>query len=414
MTPTAKTIAVLGAMDTRGDEVSYVRDAIVTAGMQVITVDLGVLGTPYVTADITRDQVAMAGGERLDSLQQAARAGADRALATEAMIRGAQVVVGQLVEEARVDAVIGLGGSSGTTACAEIMRNLPVGLPKLIVTTVAALAPIGDADIALMQSPVDLIGLNRVVNRTLSRAAGAIVGMTSARDHRASARRLVGITALGVTTPAAQAVIERLATLDIDGVVFHARTTTLNRLILDGMIDAVIDLTTYEALPLACYSDSDLAQQPHERVPGRDRLSAVRSKAIPWIVAPGGLDMHIVVTNEGADGVPERLGGRPTSRHGPGIMLVRSDRDDMTKVADYLAEQIKRSPTAAVVYPSGGFSDADRPGGPLYDPEIDAIFLARMVAALPATVTIRRVEAHINSPEFADAIVAEFRRLITP
>jgi uncharacterized protein (UPF0261 family) len=329
------------------------------------------------------------------------------------MIKGARLLVASLVDDGAVDAVVGLGGSSGTAACTAIVRDLPVGFPKLIVSTVAALAPIGDADIVLMQSPVDLIGLNRVVNRTLSQAAAAIVAMVGARDRQPSGRRLVGITALGVTTPAAQAVIEELAKLDVDGVVFHARTTMLNRLVEDGSIEAVIDLTTYEALPLACYSDADLAGQPHERVPGRDRLSSVRSQAIPWIVAPGGLDMHIVVTTDGLEGIPTRLRGRQTSRHGPGIMLVRSDRHDMEKVADYLADQIARSPKVSVVYPDGGFSDADRPGGPLWDPEVDEFFLTRLLAALPSTTGVVRVAGHINSPAFAAAIVAEFQRLST-
>jgi uncharacterized protein (UPF0261 family) len=413
MTSTTKTVAVLGAMDTRGDEVAYLKDAVLAAGLNVVTVDLGVLGTPLAVADITREQVAEAAGDTLERIQRAARDGADRALATEAMIKGAKVLIGSLVDDCQVDAVVGLGGSSGTSACTAIVRMLPVGFPKLIVTTVASMAPIGDADIVLMQSPVDLIGLNRVVNRTLSQAANAIVGMVGAMDLHPTGRRLVGITALGVTTPAAQAVIERLARVDVDGVVFHARTTMLNRLIEDELIDAVIDLTTYEALPLACYTDDELAGQPHERVPGRDRLSAVRTKAIPWIIAPGGLDMHIIVTADGPDGIPARLRGRPTSRHGPGIMLVRSDQDDMAKVAAYLADQVSRTASVSVVYPDGGFSDADRPGGPLWDPAVDQSFIDALCAALPSTTSVVRVAAHINSPEFADAIVQEFQRLAT-
>jgi uncharacterized protein (UPF0261 family) len=414
MTRRQRTIVVLGAMDTRGDEVAYIRDAIVDAGHRALSCDLGVLGTPHLVGDITREQVATAGGSSLAQLQDSAQAGADRAIATEVMTRGAQALIGQLVGDGGIDGVVGLGGSSGTSSCASIMRELPIGFPKLLVTTVASLAPIGDADITLMQSPVDLIGLNRVVNRTLSQAANAIVGMACAEDRAPSDRRLVGITALGVTTPAVQAVIERLGALDVDGVVFHARTTTLNRLIETGLIDAVIDLTTYEALPLACYSDADLADQPHERVPDRDRLAAVRTKGIPWIVAPGGLDMHIVITTRGIDGIPERLRGRPASRHGPGIMLVRSSRDDMQRVATYLADQIARTKQVAVIHPTGGFSDADRPGRPLYDPDIDREFIERLAAVLPPNTAIVRVEEHINSPEFADAVVKEFQRLSTP
>ncbi|MBS1893676.1 MAG: Tm-1-like ATP-binding domain-containing protein, partial [Actinobacteria bacterium] len=157
--------------------------------------------------------------------------------------------------------------------------------------------------------------------------------------------------------------------------------------------------------------DEGLASAASMKSRDGDRLARVRAKGVPWVVAPGGLDMHIVVGSNGIDDVPPSLRGRPLARHGPVVTLVRTNREELASVATYLAAQIKESPAASVVLPKGGFSDADRPGSPLYDPETDEYFIEQLLAALPTSDSAVVVEAHINDGSFARAVVAELARL---
>jgi uncharacterized protein (UPF0261 family) len=399
-----KTIAVAATLDTRGDEVAFLRRTITDSGHKVISIDMGVLGVPFETGDITREQVALAGGASLQMLQQAAAAGADRSEATRVMVSGARQLIGELLAGKRIDAVIGLGGSTAAAAFTLAVRDLPVGFPKLLVTTFAHLVPIGDADLTVMQSPVDLIGLNAIVMRTLGQAAQAVIGMAHVPSIP-SLRPLVAITALGVTTPAVQKIIARLEALDIDGVVFHATTSRLNRMIEAGAVDAVIDLTTYECVALANYSDERLQSTMRSRPVNRERLAALCTSDVPWIVSSGGLDMHIVATDEGAAGIPDELKGRIWSQHGPGIVLVRTDATDMRAVAKFLADRIRQSQHAAVFLPARGFSAVDRRGAIFYEPTVDSVLIEQLKSLLgPSMTTV--IDCHINDDEFADALVA--------
>ncbi|MBS1892482.1 MAG: Tm-1-like ATP-binding domain-containing protein, partial [Actinobacteria bacterium] len=239
----SRRIAVIGALDTRGDEVAHLSGAIESMGAEATVIDIGVLGTPGCQASLTRDEVARAGGGELTELRRAAEAGADRELATRTMIEGGATVLRRLVDEDEVDAVVGLGGSSGTAACVAILRRLRLGLPKVMITTVASQADVVNTDIVLMQSPVDLVWRNAIVDRTLDQAAHAILAMCEVPSRPQGERPMVGVTALGVTTPAVLAVLERLRDRGADGVVFHARTELLDELVGAGVIAAVADIT---------------------------------------------------------------------------------------------------------------------------------------------------------------------------
>ena len=401
---------MIGTLDTRGDEIGFLRDLITGAGRPVIVIDAGVLGTPQVTADITREQVAAAAGADLAALRRAALGGADRALATEAMSRGGRRLAADLAAAGAIAAIIGLGGSTGTALCSSIMAGLPAGFPGLLLTTVPALARTGDAAIAVLESPVDLIGLNPIVSHALAQAAHAVLGLADAPPVLRTGRPLVGITALGVTTPAAQHVLAALAELGADGVVFHWRTGRLNQLIGDGTIDAVIDLTAYEVMTLIDDPGDTSGDAPGVR-PEAGRLAAARRRDVPWVTAPGGLDMHIIVTPDGADGIPARLRGRPWSRHGPQIVLVRTDRADLSRAAQFLAGQLHGTRRSSVLIPGRGFSDADQPGRPLYAPDTDHEFAGALRAGLGGAVSVTEVDCHINDPEFAAALVREYQRL---
>jgi uncharacterized protein (UPF0261 family) len=327
------------------------------------------------------------------------------------MVGGAKKLVAALVEKREIDAALGLGGSTAAASYTEIVRNLPIGFPKLLVTTFAHLAPIGNCDITVMQSPVDLIGMNKIVERVLAQAALAIIGMAQVEIHASGSKTLVGITALGVTTPAVQKIISRLTQSGIDSVVFHATTARLNQMIEAGLIDAVIDLTTNECVALATCSDEQLKILSPDAPLSRERLPALSRTRIPWIVVPGGLDMHIVVTPSGIAGIPQPLQGRVSSQHGSNIMLVRTNEADMRAVASLLAGQVALTPQSKVVIPLRGFSAVDVIGGVFYMPDINREFIERLKSALAPRLVVE-VNSHINDDDFSDVIIAELKKLM--
>jgi uncharacterized protein (UPF0261 family) len=283
-----KTVVIVATLDTRGDEVEFLKELIESKGHRVVTVDVGVMGSPHMPADFTREEVAEAGGKSLRQLVEAARAGADRQQATDVMIAGARKIVADLHSAGKLDGILSLGGSTAAATGAAVMKGLPMGFPKLLVTTFISLAPVGDEDIAVMQSPVDLVGLNRIVAKTLANAAGAITGMVEQDVPKTKEKKLVGITALGVTTPAVQKVISRLDSRGYDSIVFHATSDKLDRMARDGVIDAIFDLTTFETVPKVLYSAEALSTLSRFGEADRSRLSSATEKAIPQIIAPGG------------------------------------------------------------------------------------------------------------------------------
>lgn len=293
------------------------------------------------------------------------------------------------------------------------MAGLPVGFPKLLLTTFLRLAPIGDEDIVVMQSPADLIGINAVVARTLANAAGALIGMAEQTVPADSARPVVGITALGTTTPAVMRVIEGLEQLGYDTVVFHATTEKLDRMIAGGVIDAVVDLTTFEATSKLCYPDDLIMAATGATSVDRRRLPSLSGKAVPQIIAPGGLDMHILLGVKSPSAVPEMLQGRATAMHGPEIMLVRTNAQEMEAVAGSLAERINQAsgPVAAII-PLRGFSDASRVGAALHSPATDRVFIETLKAGVKDSATLEEVDCNINEPAFADVVIEAFKKLI--
>jgi len=399
----------VATLDTRGDEVEFLKQLIQNKGHRVITVDVGVMGSPYMRADFTREEVAEAGGKSLRQLVEAANAGADRQQATDVMIAGARQIVADLYSEGRLDGVLSLGGSTAAATGAAVMRGLPMGLPKLLVTTFISLAPVGDEDITVMQSPVDLVGLNRIVARTLANAAGAMVGMVEQGVPRAQEKRLVGITALGVTTPAVQKVISRLEKRGYDSIVFHATTDKLDRMVRDGAIDAILDLTTFETIPKLLYSTEALAALSRFGQVDRSRLSGATEKTIPQIIAPGGLDMHIFPGATGIESVPPQYRDRAWSMHGPNVVLVRTTEQELEQVGADIAERAnKAAGPVAIVIPLGGFSDASKKGAPLYDPQADQGFIRGLKRNLDRRIKVVEVDCNINEDSFADEVARVF------
>jgi len=409
-----RTVVIVATLDTRGDEVRFLKELIENKGHRVITVDVGVMGSPYMPADFTREKVAEAGGKSLQQLVEAANAGADRKQATDVMIAGARKIVADLYSAGRLDGVLSLGGSTAAATGVSVMKGLPIGLPKLLITTFISFTPVGDEDITVMQSPVDLVGLNKIVARTLSNAAGAIVGMVQQEVPKTLERKLVGITALGVTTPAVQKVISRLEKRGYDSIVFHATTEKLDRMVRDGVIDAIFDLTTFETVPKVLYSAEVLTRLSGSAQVDRSRLSCATQKAIPQIIAPGGLDMHIFPGATGIDSVPPEYRDRAWSMHGPNVVLVRTTEQELVQVGTSIAERAnKAAGPVAIVIPLGGFSEASKKGAPLYDPQADQGFIRALKRNLDKRIKVIEVDCNINEDGFVDEVLRTFDEITT-
>lgn len=407
-----KTIVIVATLDTRGDEVEFLGDLIRQRGHGVLTVDAGVMGQASFPGDFTREAVAEAGGGSLSELVAAAEKGADRYEATRVMADGVTKIAKDLRSAGRLDGIMSLGGSTGALLGAAAMKALPMGVPKLIVTTFASLAPIGDADITVMQAPVDLVGLNKVVKRVLANAAGAMVGMVEQELSEEESKMMVGITALGVTTPAVQKVIALLEQRGCDSLVFHAKTSELDELIYQGSVDAVIDLTSFETVPMVLYSDEMVALLAGTPEPRRTRLDSASERKLPQIIAPGGLDMHIL-PGTGKDSIPSEYQDRAWTMHGEYVVLFRTSKDEMKKIAHSIADRANAAQgPVAILIPLRGFSEASREGAPLHDPEADRAFIAALKDSLDKRIEIKEIDCHINDAQFADEVIKTFDRMV--
>lgn len=410
-----RTVVIVATLDTRGDEVAFLRQLIENKGHRAIVIDVGVMGSPYMPGDFTREEVAEAGSRSLGELVEAANAGADRKQATDVMIAGAKRIVADLYSAGRLDGILGLGGSTAAATGVSVMRGLPIGLPKLVVTTFISVTPVGDEDITVMQSPVDLVGLNRIVTRTLSNAAGAIVGMIEQHVPSTVQKRLVGITALGVTTPAVQKVISGLEKRGYDSIVFHATSEKLDRMARDGAIDVILDLTAFETIPKLLYSTEVLASLSPSGQVDRSRLSSATQKAIPQIIAPGGLDMHIHPGATGIDSVPPEYRDRAWSMHGPNVVLVRTSERELEEVGANIAERANRATgPVAIIVPLGGFSEASKEGAPLHDRRADQAFIRALKRSLDRRVKVVEVDCNINEDAFANEVLRTFDEMTAP
>ncbi|HLF02236.1 MAG TPA: Tm-1-like ATP-binding domain-containing protein, partial [Anaerolineales bacterium] len=300
-----KTILLIGTFDTKGAEFAYVRDLINARGHRALMIDAGVGGEPGLIPDVSASQVAEAGGGSLTALRE----GGDRGAALDVMIKGAIKVALQLQADGQCDGVLGLGGSGGTAVATAVMRELPVGLPKVMVSTLASgdTRPyVGVKDITLMYSVVDIAGLNRLSRRILANAAGAVCGMAEQDLPAAEDKPLLAATMFGVTTPCVTAVRERLERAGYEVLVFHA--TGSGGQAMEGLIDAgfvagVADVTTTEWCDELV--GGVLSAGPH-------RLEAAGRAGLPQVVSCGALDM---VNFWAFDTVPEKFKGRTFHRH---------------------------------------------------------------------------------------------------
>lgn len=363
-----RAIVIVGTLDTKGTEVDYLRAEIEHSGHGTIVIDSGVLGQPQSRADITRCEVAETGGRKLSDLIKEAELGADRVNTLQVMMHGLACIVNELYSSGKIDGIICVGGSTGTALGSASMKVLPLGVPKMSVSTTIFPQYFGETDIVVMQTPADIMGLNTVLRRTLSQAAGAIIGMVEAELPTQIEKPLVAVTALGVTTPSVLNMQPLLYAQGFEMISFHAKSEVLDHLVEQDIIDGVIDLTSFEIIRIFVYPG-----QPERQ----SRLDSTLRKGIPLIICPGGLDM--IILRMPINEVPIHFKGRKLHRHGPQVTLVRTDKREMVRAAQVIAVKINKAQgPVAVVIPLRGFSEVDREGSNFYDPETDAVFMQEL------------------------------------
>ncbi|MCC7007420.1 MAG: Tm-1-like ATP-binding domain-containing protein [Acidobacteria bacterium] len=391
----AASIVVIGALDTKGEEVAFLRDQIAGRGHRTIVIDSGVLGQPTFPADIGREEVAQAGGVPLADLV----AESDRGHAVTVMTNGMREVVLRLHAEGKVDAIIGMGGGAGTAVATAAMRALPLGIPKVMVSTLASSDVrgfVGVKDITMMPTIVDISGLNRISRAVFTRAAGAICGMAEAKVPPAADKPLVAASMFGNTTKcveAARAIIERAG---FEVLVFHATGSggqTMESLIEAGDIAGVLDVTLTE------WADELLGGVMSA---GPTRLDAAANAGVPAAVAPGCLDM---VCFWKPDSIPEKYRNRKIYIHNPNITLIRTTPEDNVELGRIIAGKLNASTgPVAVYFPLRGLSVVSTTGGPYSWPEADQALLDSLRQHLRKDIPVHVFDTHINDPEFAKAM----------
>lgn len=400
-------VALIAALDTKGDDASFIRHRLEAGGVQVRTVDVGVLADPTTTADYPANDVAERGGSPLTSLRQRN----DRAAAVAVMTEGARVLISELLRAGEIDAVFAIGGGAGTTIGAAAMRELPLGVPKVILTTVAAgntANYLGTSDIVLFPSVVDVAGVNSISALTYTAAADAMVGMVNGLPTRtgpATTRPVIGASMFGVTTPAVMRAKQRLEDSGCEVIVFHATGSggrTMERLCAEGHFAAVLDLTTTE------WADETVGGILSA---GPDRLSAAARTGTPQVVSVGATDM---VNFGRRDSVPEQFADRTFYEHNAENTLMRVNAEEAARIGENIGRQLSQATGPTVVLlPAGGVSALDAPGAAFDDPQVREHLAAALVAQVdPTVVRVIRVDHHINDPEFADLATEQLLDLL--
>lgn len=402
-------IGLLATLDTKGHEIAFLWACLKERGRSALVVDVGLFEPQGIAPDISRHEVAAAGGADVSALIQRPR---DEVMAT--MGRGAGEVLRRLHTAGRLEGALGLGGNQGTSVVCAAMRQLPLGFPKLVVSTVVSgnMRPyIGASDIAMLFSVADLLGgPNPVVESILRNAAAAMAGMTAgpATSASADAAPLVAITSLGNTHPAVARSMELLRAAGFHVAAFHASGacgSAMERLIGAGRVAAVLELTPHE------FTEEVVGAGWYQPVES-GRLTAAGEMGVPQVVAPGGMEY---VCFGPPESVPPRFRRRPTYYHNPLCANVRTSRREMAAVGRALAERLNQAKgPVAFVLPEKGWSIYGAPGGPLYDAAANAVFVRSLTQGLRRDIPVHRLPLHINDPAFAEHCCELLRDFLAP
>ena len=387
-----RTIAVMATLDTKGREAAYIRDCVLKRGHRPLLIDTGLLGEPGAEPDISNREVAEAGGASLDDL----RRHANREESGPAMAAGATKVMHDLVASGEVHALLALGGTQGTTLSTSVMRELPYGFPKIMVSTMASgnVGPwVGTSDITMMYSVTDIMGLNPFMRRILANAAGAACGMAEVDIVQEKRKPLVAVTTVGITTRGAMTAAKVLEDAGYETIVFHAVGTggrAMEEMMRQGLIGAVLDYSTIEVSNEMFHAL--LAGGP-------DRLTTAGVLGLPQVLCPGAIE--VLVFNE-PETVPAQYRDRRLVRHSPQITDLRLTRKEMADVGREVGRRLSSTRNDAFfLIPKAGYDSYATRGEPFFDPEADASFVEALRASLPPRVVVIERDLDINDPAFS-------------
>lgn len=397
-----KTVAVLGTFDTKGKELKFIKECIEEHGLKTLCINTGVF-EPVVEPDISSAEVAAAVGADINAIVEKR----DRATATEVLAKGTEKLIPQLYAEGKFDGIISIGGSGGTSLATPAMRQLPLGVPKVMVSTMASgdVSPyVGTSDIVMIPSVVDAEGLNDISKVIFSNAANAVVGMVQNRKEiESDGKPLLAATMFGVTTPCVKVAEDYLHEQGYDVLVFHATGTggkCMEALIDQGFIKGVLDLTTTE------WCDEVVGGVLNA---GPDRLTAAGKNGIPQVVSVGALDM---VNFGPMDTVPAQFKDRNLYKHNPTVTLMRTTADELKSIGHEIATRLADATgKTTLMLPLKGVSMIDVEGQPFYDAEADKVLFDTLRTELAnSNVEIVELDTDINDKEFA---VAAAKKLIS-
>lgn len=401
-----KTVLLVGAMDTKGEDFAHVKHLIEKNALRTLVVDFGVLGEPVgLKPDIRNSEVAKAGGSDIATM----RAEQKKDFCMETMTKGLTKVVRKLHDQGKIQGVLGMAGSGGTSIATAAMRALPVGFPKVMVSTVASedvSAYVGTKDICMFPSIVDVAGLNRISRLIYSNAAGAIVGAVKQKPPKIDASRpLITASMFGNTTKAVERAKAQLETAGYEVLVFHSTGTggkVLESLTDDDLVNASYDLTTTELADLVCGGVMSA---------GPDRLKAAARKGIPTIIVPGCVDM---ANFWGVETMPAKYQqGRKLYKWNPNVTLMRTNVEENKKMGELIANAANaHAGKVAILLPLNGVSMLDSPGGEFWDPEADHACYDTIKKLVRPNVPIIEIDANINEPAFVDRTVEVLLALV--
>lgn len=406
--PAIQRVAILGTLDTKGDEISFLAAQIRSLGCQPVVFDVGVLGEPTFAADIARAEIAEAGGTKLVTLLQ----NPTRQEAANVMIGGATALLQQQIDDGSLKAVVAVGGTQGTSLCSQVMQALPYGFPKIMVSTVASgdtSSFVGIKDITMMFSVCDILGLNPLTRKILGSAAGAACGMVQAQEQISASsikRPTIGMTNLGVLTDGTMLAKKLFEDAGFEVMVFHAVGAgglAMEQMMKDGLLVGVFD-----------YGLGEIADELFGglRAANRQRLTVAGQLGLPQVICPGGAE-HIGIFVEVPNELPERFQDQLHVFHSPLIVAPRLKPDEFRQVAQEVCRRLQtaRGPTC-VMFPSGGTSRYSVEGGPLCDPVGDAAFLEVLRGELPPHVELIECAEHAEHPKFVGRAVDKLLSMI--
>ena len=403
-------IVILGTLDTKGREIEFLRQRIVQCGCLPIVFDMGVVGTASISADYTRAQIAKTGGTPLTELLGTP----SREVASPVMIRGASTVLQRLIANNAAQAVVGIGGTQGTSSGCAVMQTLPYGFPKLMVSTCAAgdtSTFVGVKDITMMFSVSDILGLNPFMRTVLSNAAAAVCGMANQPQpdqvRAGSIKATIGITNLGVLTDGATFALDYFEERGFEAILFHAVGAggrAMEQMMRDGLIHGVFD-----------YALGEIADEVFHglRAGGADRLTTAGKLGLPQVICPGGAE-HIGIFLQEAFQLPEQYSAHQNVFHSPVIAAPRLMPDQLEKVAEEIGLRLGQTKgNARFMIPLRGVSRYSVAGGPLHNPNSDARFFAALKRSLPASIDVSEIDAGVEDPVFVKSCCDDLIEMMT-